>query len=248
MGNKMKLTPEELNEKLKLHAKYLKQDGGERLNLRDANLRDADLSGANLRDADLGGADLFDADLSHADLIGADLIGADLSNANLSHANLRCADLRCADLRHADFRDAYLTGADLRDADLRHANLRDANFTDANFRDANLTGANLSNADLPQGAKIEKLFTKIQSAIKFGGCLDMDSWHGCETTHCIAGWVTHLAGETGRVMENLLSTPWAATLIILESCPYLEGKVPNFHLSNEDGMDFINECVDKEKG
>ncbi len=194
----VKITQEEIKEKLILHAKYLlKQEGGERLNLRHA-------------------------DLSYAKLTDADLRHADLSHADLSYANLRYADLRHAKLNHAD-----LSNADLTNADLSHADL--------------------SGANLPKTVKIENLFIQIQSAIKSGGRLNMSEWHGCETTHCIAGWVINLAGETGRVMENLLGTPWAAALLILESCPYLEGKVPNFHSSNEDGMKFINECVDKEK-
>lgn len=30
---------------------------------------------------------------------------------------------------------------------------------------------------------------------KAPSCLNMGEWHTCETTHCIAGWATHLAGE-----------------------------------------------------
>ena len=33
----------------------------------------------------------------------------------------------------------------------------------------------------------------IEHALKEGG-LDMEYWHACDTTHCIAGWATHLAG------------------------------------------------------
>jgi len=31
--------------------------------------------------------------------------------------------------------------------------------------------------------------------------LDMGSWHGCETTHCLAGWAQHLSGEEGDAEE-----------------------------------------------
>ncbi len=144
-------------------------------------------------------------------------------------ANLRCADLRCADLS-----DANLRCADLRCADLSGANL---------------SGADLSGADLPETVKVEHLFIKVKAAIEGGGKLEMGDWHEdgyCGTTHCKAGWVIVMAGETGRVMENLLGTPWAATQIILGSCPYLEGKVPNFYANNEAAMNFINECAEKE--
>ena len=62
----IKLTQEELNEKIKLHRMWLAgEDGGERLvgtyNLSGADLRGADLSGADLRGADLSGAYLSGA-------------------------------------------------------------------------------------------------------------------------------------------------------------------------------------------
>ena len=68
---------------LKKHSEWLRGEGGER-----ANLREADLSEANLREADLRGADLSEADLRGADLRGASLIWANLSGADLSGANL----------------------------------------------------------------------------------------------------------------------------------------------------------------
>lgn len=157
------------------------------------------------------------------------------------------ADLRGADLRGADLRGANLRGADLSDADLSDAYLRGANLSDANLRGANLRGANLSDAYLPKIAKIENLFTKILDAINSGGDLKMSDWHTCDTTHCIAGWAVSIAGEAGRVAENLLGTSAAGALIINESCPYLEGEVPDFHADNETGMAFIKECAEKEK-
>jgi hypothetical protein len=92
-----------LQEVLDNHAKWLKDDGGER-----ADLSSADLSSANLRFANLSSADLSSADLSSADLSSADLSSANLSSADLSSANLRSADLSSADLRSADLRSANL--------------------------------------------------------------------------------------------------------------------------------------------
>ena len=95
----MKITQEKLNELVKSHGEWLRnEDGGKRLYLRVADLRGADLSGAYLNGADLNGADLNGADLSWADLSGADLSWADLSGANLRGANLSGADLSGADL------------------------------------------------------------------------------------------------------------------------------------------------------
>ena len=83
----------ELQEILKNHILWLKENGGERAKLQYANLR-----GAYLRDADLRGANLRGAYLRDADLRGANLRGAYLRDADLRGADLRDADLRGADL------------------------------------------------------------------------------------------------------------------------------------------------------
>ncbi len=170
-----------------------------------------------------------------------------IEGANLSGANLSGADLSDADLSDANLRRANLSGADLSDANLSGADLSDADLSDANLSDANLSGADLSDADLPNIIAIDGLFSSINDQLQAGGSLEMENWHTCETTHCIAGWVTTLAGDAGRVAENLLGTNAAAALIINQSCPYLEGKVPDFYTNNKDGLDFIKSCAEKEK-
>ena len=45
----------------------------------------------------------------------------------------------------------------------------------------------------------------------------MGSWHSCETTHCRAGWVIHLAGEEGYKAEEFYGSCLAAQLIYRES-------------------------------
>jgi hypothetical protein len=47
--------------------------------------------------------------------------------------------------------------------------------------------------------------------------LDMRKWHTCNTTHCRAGWVVHLAGEAGYALERFHNTALAAQLIYRES-------------------------------
>jgi len=74
------MNKDQLQEKLKLHQLYLKNQGGEKLNLEGANLKGANLIGANLIGANLIGADLIGADLRGADLKGANLSGANLNN------------------------------------------------------------------------------------------------------------------------------------------------------------------------
>ncbi len=41
----------------------------------------------------------------------------------------------------------------------------------------------------------------------------MKDWHTCETTHCRAGWIVHLAGERGKALEEATSTAHAARAI-----------------------------------
>jgi len=247
----------ELEKIVSKHGKWVRGEaGGEQADLSGANLSYGRLCGADLRDADLSGADLRDADLSGANLsygrlYGASLSSADLRNADLRNADLRNADLRGANLRNADLRNADLRNANLRNADFRNTNLSGANLSgadlrNADLRSADLSGADLRNADLPESIKVENLFTKIKAAIENGGELEMNNWHGCKTTHCLAGWATSLAGEDGRVAENLVGTSWAAALIINESCLYLKSKVPDFYGSNEEAMNFINDCAEKE--
>ena len=45
----------------------------------------------------------------------------------------------------------------------------------------------------------------------------MTDWHKCDTTHCRAGWVVHLAGEAGYALEAFHNTALAAQLIYRES-------------------------------
>lgn len=41
----------------------------------------------------------------------------------------------------------------------------------------------------------------------------MSDWHTCDTTHCRAGWVVHLAGEAGYALEEQTSPLFAAMQI-----------------------------------
>ena len=130
----MKITQEKLNEIIKSHGKWLKNErGGER---------------ANLCGADLYKANLIDADLRSANLKGADLSGANLRDANLRRANLQDANLQGTKLWRADLFRADLYNANLNDADFYCANLSNANLSGANLSNANLSGANLSGANL----------------------------------------------------------------------------------------------------
>jgi len=209
-------------EQLELHAKWLRgDDGGQRL----------DLYGADLRGADLRGADLRDAYLNDADLYGADLRGADLRGADLRDANLRDANLYGADLRGAYLNDADLYGADLRGADLRDADLRDAYLNDADLRGANGLIIASDAADRLKAVAI--------NALSADDALEMDDWHTCNTTHCIAGWAIYLAGEPGRLLEESHGSAIAGLMLLGAEAH------SHFYDSNEDARKWLQEVLEQ---
>ena len=75
----------------------------------------------------------------------------------------------------------------------------------------------------------------IYKAVSEPNALAMADWHTCETTHCRAGWVTHLAGEEGKELEEFFGTALAASKIYRASS---EHKVPlwRFFENAEDAM------------
>ena len=200
------------------------------------------IKGEGGRLADLKGADLGNADLGNADLKGAYLKGADLSNAYLSNADLRNADLRGADLSGAYLSGANLSNANLSNANLCRAYLSNAYLSNAYLSNANLGGANLGGAKVPVIANIHRT---VYAAASQPGAIEMGSWHTCETTHCQAGWVVALAGESGRKLEEKVGTSVAAALIYHASDPTME-KVPNFYTTSENALATMKRLAEQE--
>ena len=86
----------------------------------------------------------------------------------------------------------------------------------------------------PPIPKIEDIHKKILAAVSIPDALNMGSWHSCETTHCRAGWVVHLAGKEGYALERFHDTLLAAQLIYRESgYPIAPAR---FFDSNEDAL------------
>jgi hypothetical protein len=96
---------------------------------------------------------------------------------------------------------------------------------------------------------IENIHQKLYETIKPNGHsnkLKMDNWHTCDTTHCRAGWIIHLAGESGYELESKTSTQFAAMQIYKSSSPIRVSPV-RFFQSNEAAMNDIKRCAEEEK-
>jgi hypothetical protein len=97
----------------------------------------------------------------------------------------------------------------------------------------------------PPIPRIENIHSLVYKAVSQPNALNMHSWHKCETTHCRAGWVVHLAGEAGRALEQFHNTPLAAQLIYRAS-----GYAINpcrFYDSNEDAMADMKRLAEEEQ-
>jgi hypothetical protein len=74
----------------------------------------------------------------------------------------------------------------------------------------------------------------------------MGDWHTCETTHCRAGWVEHLAGEAGKKLREMTSHTFAAMQIYHKSCPEIPVSPTRFFVSNEEAMADMKRCAEEE--
>jgi hypothetical protein len=93
---------------------------------------------------------------------------------------------------------------------------------------------------------IENIHQKVFEATNQEGALDMTAWHTCDTTHCRAGWVVHLAGEKGRALESKTSTLFAAMQIYKKSSP-IRVSPPRFFESNVKALEDMKQCAENEK-
>jgi hypothetical protein len=92
---------------------------------------------------------------------------------------------------------------------------------------------------------IENIHQKVCEAVMLPDALNMESWHTCDTTHCRAGWVTHLAGEKGKILEAHTSTEFAAMQIYKASSP-IRVFPPRFYDSNAKALEDIQRCAKEE--
>jgi len=201
------MNPDQLQGILAAHQRWLKgETDGVRAILVGANLCNFNLRNVNLPGAILRGAILHNTDLSCAILRHADLHNANLSCAILRHADIQNASLHCAIFHSANLHDAKCCRANLRGADFYGANLRGADFRHANLTDAR--GLSIAD-DAPQ-----RLQAVARAALASDHALEMDVWHTCGTTHCIAGWAIHQAGALGRLLEQMYGAEIAGLMLL----------------------------------
>jgi hypothetical protein len=81
---------------------------------------------------------------------------------------------------------------------------------------------------------IPNIHKAVYAAVSNPGALDMGDVHTCETTHCRAGWVIHLAGKAGYELANYFNWELAAMLIYRESGHPINPA--RFYDNNEDAM------------
>lgn len=94
---------------------------------------------------------------------------------------------------------------------------------------------------------IENIHQRILEAVSKDNALEMETWHTCETTHCRAGWVVHLAGPEGYALEKKTTTEFAAMQIYHKSCPDVPVSPVAFYKKNKEAMHDIHSCAEADK-
>lgn len=93
--------------------------------------------------------------------------------------------------------------------------------------------------------KIENIHQAVLSVVSAENALDMSTWHSCETTHCRAGWVVHMAGKEGKALEDQTNTEFAAMMIYKASSD-IRVSPTRFYEDNETAMADIKRCAELE--
>lgn len=91
---------------------------------------------------------------------------------------------------------------------------------------------------------IENIHQRVYATASQPGALNMDNWHSCDTTHCRAGWVVHLAGKQGYALEKKTSALFAAMQIYKASGSPINPV--RFFDSNKQAMADMKKCAEKE--
>ena len=96
---------------------------------------------------------------------------------------------------------------------------------------------------MPPVPSIENIHKAVYAAVTAPTHkLEMGNWHRCDTTHCRAGWVVHLAGPAGYALERFHNTELAAMLIYRESGYYINPA--RFYDSNQAALDDMKKLAE----
>lgn len=93
---------------------------------------------------------------------------------------------------------------------------------------------------------IPNIHQAVLSKVLKRGALNMSDWHTCDTKHCRAGWVVHLAGDAGYDLEKIVKcTGFAASLIYWVSSSI---RVSNyqFHVNKHIAIEDMKRCAELE--
>jgi len=95
---------------------------------------------------------------------------------------------------------------------------------------------------IPPTPMLANIHAAVFAAASAPDALNMSDWHTCETTHCRAGWVVHLAGDAGKKLERATTTLFAAMQIYKASSP-IRVFPPRFFEKNEQALADMERCA-----
>jgi len=170
------------------------------------------------------------------DVSGRDVTYDDLSGMDLRFADFSRTDLSYSDLSNVDLRHAKLQGTVLRGVDLQGANLSGVRLSNVDTKYANFVGA--VGLTIASDAA-DRLKAVAAAALAADDALEMDAWHTCRTTHCIAGWAIYLAGEPGRLLEESHGSAIAGLMLLGTEAH------SHFYDSNEDARKWLQEVLER---
>lgn len=144
-GTLLKITQNNLNERIKSHETWLINP------LTKGNM--LDLRGYNLSGMDLSRSNLHNCDLSYSDLSSCDFSGSRLSNSHMIESLLQRTCLHKCDLSYINMKDSWLTNCDLTKSNIRggvlsNCNLDFCDFSGSDISDMEIDNSNLSNSNL----------------------------------------------------------------------------------------------------
>jgi uncharacterized protein YjbI with pentapeptide repeats len=207
------ITQSDLNARIKLHTRWLGDNGnsgaalglrglyGARLVFKSPRMDYACFSEVHFPNANFRNTVLLNAWFNGADLSNADFTNADFTNATLAGSVMRSVVLKQACLRRVDFSGACLAHADLTNADV----------TDVDWSDTNLVGINLSGVrGLGFVPSVRDIDAKILEQLA-------SQWNGCAIAVRRAERVVALAGRKGHALQERFGELVAASLIYAKS-------------------------------